>query len=564
MKKLLTIFLLPLLLFAKPLDEAYDYPALHLDARQKCDLELLLNGGFSPLKGFLCRDDYRSVVEKCRLADGTLWPMPITLSIHDSDLEKYRGARKITLMDELGNPLALLNVEEMYKPDLDAECQGVFGTTDTNHPYVNHLLSNKDVHYVGGALEKISLPLHFDFNDLRMTPDETKNFFKENQWDTVVAFQTRNPLHKSHLHLTKYCAKQAGEHAKLLIQPVVGVTQANDVDYHTRVRCYKKLLKYYPEGTVKLALLPLSMRMGGPREALWHALIRQNYGATHFIVGRDHAGPSTKTKEGNSFYGPYDAHKLIESVQDELKIKIIKSKEIVYVENIKDYLPVDEVPDNMNILRISGTKFRQMLAQGARVPTWFSYPDILSELRAAYRRSHGFCVYFVGLSGSGKTTLAQALKERLMEIDPLKRKITILDGDVIRRHLSKGLGFSKQDRSINVQRIGYVASLVVRNGGVCICANIAPYARDRDINREMIAHEGKYFEAFVDTPISECEKRDVKGLYKAAREGRIPHFTGISDPFEAPENAEIVVDGSGDVEACLEQIIAKLKETIDL
>ncbi|MDN3508301.1 MAG: sulfate adenylyltransferase, partial [Simkaniaceae bacterium] len=359
MKKILSIFLLPLLLFAKPLDEAYNYPALHLNARQKCDLELLLNGGFAPLKGFLCRDDYRSVVEKCRLADGTLWPMPINLAIDDRDLEKYKGTKKITLMDELGNPLALLSVEEIYKPDLIEECKGVFGTTDTNHPYVNILLSNPNVHYVGGTLEKIALPLHFDFNDLRMTPDETKAFFEKNDWNTVVGFQSRNPLHKSHLHLTKYCAKQAGDDAKILIQPVVGITQANDVDYHTRVRCYKKLLKYYPEGSVKLALLPLSMRMGGPREALWHALIRQNYGCTHFIVGRDHAGPSTKTKEGNSFYGPYDAHKLIESVQSELKIQILKSKEIVYVEEIDDYLPVDEVPKGLNILRISGTAFRR-------------------------------------------------------------------------------------------------------------------------------------------------------------------------------------------------------------
>jgi len=548
------------------LKEAYNHPTFFLNARQKCDLELLMNGGFAPLDGYLKQGDYESVIANCRLESGKLWPMPIVLAIPDSEIDKYRGQEKMTLMDELHNPLAILHIEDIYKPDLEKECLGVFGSTDTNHPYVNILLSNPDVHYVGGRVDMIQLPLHFDFQEIRFTPEQTKTFFKENNWETVVGFQTRNPMHKSHIALTQNSAKEADPNgnAKVLLQPVVGVTQPGDVDYHTRVRCYKKLLKYYPEGSVQLCLLPLSMRMGGPREALWHALIRQNYGCTHFVVGRDHAGPSKKTKEGNSFYGPYDAHELIESVQNELTIKIVKSKEIVYVEDLDKHMPINEVPDGAKILRLSGTQFRKMLTEELEIPSWFSYPDILTELRQSYQKNHGFCLYFTGLSGAGKTTLAQAVKERLMAEDHLKRKITYVDADEIRRHLSKGLGFSPQDRSTNVRRIGYVASLVVKNGGVCVVANIAPYKTDRDFNRDMIAQYGPYVEVFVNTPLEVCETRDIKGLYKAAREGKIKQFTGISDPYDAPADAEIVVDGSADLNECVDHVMNKLRDIVEL
>ena len=338
------------------------FKSLVLSARQLCDLELLLNGGFDPLKGFLNERDYNSVLDDMRLANGFLWPMPIVLKIPDDKVDDFKHDKYITLKDEQNNPLAIMSVDDIYKPDLKRECEKVFGTVDDNHPYVKIILSDPDVHYIGGELTKIQLPIHYDFKDIRLTPSEVKKHIKENGWETVVGFQTRNPMHRSHMELTKYALSCTGkDDAKLLIHPVVGVTQTCDVDYHTRVRCYKKLIGHYPENTATLSLLPLSMRMGGPREALWHSLIRQNYGCTHFCVGRDHAGPSSKTKEGKSFYGPYDAHDLLDKHKDELDIEVIQSKWIVFVEDTQSYMRIDQVPEGMKVLNISGTEQRRGL-----------------------------------------------------------------------------------------------------------------------------------------------------------------------------------------------------------
>lgn len=517
--------------------------AIDLSDRLVCDLEMILMGAFSPLEGFLNSKDYKSVVKNMRLTSGELWPMPIVLPISETMKNKIMHEEHILLKNSTNLPLARLFIDDIYKPDIELECQKVYGTTDKNHPYVRIVQDyGQNVWYVGGRVEKINGVSHFDFVEDRLTPDDTKIFFRQNKWKTVVGFQTRNPMHRSHLELTKYALNKTNDpDAKLLLQPIVGVTQKCDVDYHTRVRCYKRIIKKYPEDTAKLCLLPLSMRMAGPREALWHALIRRNFGCTHFVVGRDHAGPSSKTKDGEPFYGPYDAHNLLESVKDEIGIKIIKSKMIVYVKDLNDYMPIDEVPDGMETLSISGTEQRRRLKEGEEIPEWFSYPDIVSELRKSYLPNHkkGFCIYLVGLSGSGKTTIGNSLMFKLKEVT--HRRITVLDGDIVRKHLSRGLGFSREDRSINVRRIGFVASEIVKHGGIVICANIAPYKEDRDHNREFISSVGGYIEVFVDTPISVCEKRDVKGLYKLARKGIIKEFTGISDPFEIPENSEIVV-----------------------
>jgi sulfate adenylyltransferase len=543
-------------------EKSNTFKSIVLNSRQLCDLELLLNDGFSPLKGFLNEKDYNSVLDNMRLSNGSLWPMPIVLKISNDRIEDMKHDKYLTLRDEQNNPLAIMSIDDIYKPDLEKECKKVFGTIDDNHPYVKIILSDPNVHYIGGELTKIQLPIHYDFQDIRLTPQETKKHFRKNDWNTVVGFQTRNPMHRSHMELTKYALKCSEDsNAKLLIHPVVGVTQTCDVDYHTRVRCYQKLISHYPENTVKLSLLPLSMRMGGPREALWHALIRQNYGCTHFCVGRDHAGPSSKTKLGNSFYGPYDAHLLLEKHEEELNINVIKSKWIVFVEDTQSYMRIDQVPEGMKVLNISGTEQRRRLRDDEEIPSWFSFPNIVEELRKSFKPKHkrGFCLYMVGLSGSGKSTLANAVKSKLQELES-ERSISVLDGDIIRHNLSKGLGFTKEDRSINVRRIGYVASEIVKHFGICLSANIAPYKDDRDHNRTMIEQFGNYIEIYVNTSLETCERRDVKGLYKLARQGKIKEFTGISDPFEEPVDCELTLKGEGNIDDNVTIIIDKLRE----
>lgn len=544
--------------------------SIDLTSRLECDLEMLMIDGFYPLKGFMTRSDYESTVNNLRLSDGSVWPMPIVLPISAELKEKIYDEKYVVLRSSTNLPLAKLHfhtdkTESFYKPDLHLECINVYGTDDDNHPYVkivNEYSSqfNNDVWYIGGYIEKINNVPHFDFAEDRLTPEQTKTFFKENGWDKIVAFQTRNPMHRSHFELTMNAVNQVN--AKLLVQPVVGITQQCDIDYHTRVRCYKKIMQYYPQDLAKLCLLPLSMRMAGPREALWHALIRKNYGCTHFIIGRDHAGPSSKRKDGQSFYGPYDAHQLLKRYQDEIGIEIITSQMVVYVEDIKQHMPIDKVPSNMKILDISGTEQRRRLMEGLEIPSWFSYPEIVEELRKTMLplNKRGFCIYLVGLSGSGKTTVANMVQSKLKSL--ISRPITILDGDIVRKNLSKGLGFSKEDRSTNVRRIGFVASEIVKHNGIVICANIAPYKADREYNRNIIEQQGgkgSYIEVYMNVPIEICENRDIKGYYKMARDGLIKEFTGVSDPFEEPINPDIVLDNYCDLEQSVNAIIEKLK-----
>jgi len=551
MKKLIFGIIMTCFLQADLVQQSYDYPAVKIDERLQCDLELIMNGGFAPLDGFLKEGDYNSVLANMRLENGALWPMPIVLPIDDAMVEKVRSSEYLTLRDEHDTPLAMIRVESIYKPDVIRECEAVFGCADDNHPYIQRTLLQKGCHYVGGKVTKIAMPTHFDFEDLRMTPAQCKAYMKEQKWDRVVGFQTRNPLHQCHVALTRYAMKEAD--AKLLLHPVVGVTQPGDIDHYRRVKCYQALLKYYPKGSVKLALLPLSMRMAGPREALWHALIRKNHGCTHFVVGRDHAGPSFKRKDGEAFFDPYGAHELIAKHKDEVGIDVIPSKEIVYVEDTGKYVAGDMVPEGATVKRLSGTQFRKMLLDGSEIPSWFSYPEVIALLRKEFDTNKGTCFYFTGLSGSGKTTLCNALHERLKA--STDRKVIILDGDVIRKYLSNGLGFTRNDRSINVRRIGYVASLIVENGGICLCANIAPYRDDRESNRHLISSKGNYVEVFVDTPLNVCEMRDVKGLYKLARAGKIKEFTGISDPYELPEKPDLVLDGSAELNETVDRLI---------
>lgn len=531
-------FFLTLIFFSNIIAKS-EYQSLTLTKRQTCDLELILNEGFAPLKTFLDQEDYNSVVEKMQLKDGSIWPIPIILDIDETTAKNLSNNSEVILRSPEGHHLANLKVTEIYKPDKDKEAQCVFGTKDSTHPGVNYLYNTTKEYYVSGQLDKIQLPVYYDFKELRKTPAQVKQYFKDNGITKVVAFQTRNPMHRAHKELTERAAKKTGAH--LLLHPAVGQTKPGDIDHFTRVRCYKKLLKYYPEGSTTLSLLPLSMRMAGPREALLHALIRKNYGATHFIIGRDHAGPG-KDKNANDFYGPYDAQNLVKSLEKEIGIKVVLFKMMVYVKEDDNYQPIDEVDKSKTILNISGTQLRDKLRSGQNIPSWFTYPEIFEELRKTNppKDKQGFTVFFTGLSAAGKSTIANALVIKLTELQ--HRNVTLLDGDLVRTHLSKGLGFSKEDRSTNVRRVGYVASEITKHGGAAICALIAPYAQDREFNKQLISNHGNYIEVYVSTPLEVCEERDPKGLYAKAKEGVIPQFTGISDPYEEPKKAAICID----------------------
>ena len=517
-------------------------PALDLNTRQLCDLELLLNGAFSPLEGFLTESDYRRVVDELRLSDGTLWPVPITLDVSEEVAAALAPGAELVLRDPQSVPLAVLEVQDIYRPDREHEAQQVFGTLDRAHPGVAELLERTRPVYLGGRVRGIQAPVHYDFTELRDSPRTLRAWFEANGWRRVVAFQTRNPMHRAHRELTLRAAQKVG--AKLLIQPSVGRTKPGDVDHYTRVRCYRALLPQYPAGSAKLSLLPLAMRMGGPREAVWHAIIRKNYGATHFIVGRDHAGPGSDS-QGRPFYGPFDAQHLLERYQEELGIQVVAFPAMVYAANRDAYVPTTEVAAEDEVRDISGTQLRRHLQDGTEIPTWFSFPEVVSILRERHpaRAPRGFALFFTGLSGAGKSTIAQAVVARLLE--RTSRAVTVLDGDEVRKHLSRGLGFSREDRAANVTRIGYVASEIVRHGGIAVCAPIAPYADARAEARSLVEAHGDFVEIHVSTPLEVCEARDRKGLYAQARAGKIAHFTGISDPYEVPEQPEIRMDGGG-------------------
>jgi sulfate adenylyltransferase len=539
--------------------DAGDLISHDLTPRQICDLELLMNGSFNPLNGFLSQDDYNSVVDTMRLADGTLWPVPITLDVTEDYAGSLEIGRDIALRDQEGVILATMTVTDRWTPDKVHEAIQVFGADDSAHPAVNYLHNTAGKVYLGGPVTGIQQPVHYDFKARRDTPNEMRAYFRKLGWRKVVAFQTRNPLHRAHQELTFRAAKEA--QANLLIHPVVGLTKPGDIDHFTRVRCYEAVLDQYPQATTTMSLLNLAMRMAGPREAVWHGLIRKNHGCTHFIVGRDHAGPGANSA-GEDFYGPYDAQDLFREHQAEMGIEMVDFKHMVYVQDRAQYEPADEIADkdDVTILNISGTELRRRLSEGLEIPEWFSFPAVVNELRKTRppRAQQGFTVLFTGYSGSGKSTIANALMVKLMEMGG--RPVTLLDGDIVRKNLSSELGFSKEHRDLNIRRIGYVASEITKNGGIAICAPIAPYATTRRAVREDIEQFGAFIEVHVATSIKECERRDRKGLYKLAREGKIKEFTGISDPYDIPENPELRVETENfDVDNCAHQVLLKLE-----
>ncbi len=519
--------------------ESLDIPSLYMTDIQLFDLEMLLNGAMSPLRGFMTEADYRNVCSEMRLSNGLIWPMPITLDVSEDFATRISTGERILLLHPEGMPLAVMTVSDIWQPDNFEEAQTVLGTTDTDHPGVFHLLKRTKPVRLGGLLEGMELPPHYTFRKLRYSPQELRSMFNSKGIESVVAFQTRNPLHRAHVELTMRAAKITNSH--LLIHPVVGVTKPGDIDYFVRVRCYKAVLDRYKPNSVTLSLLPLAMRMAGPREAIWHAIIRKNYGCRYFIIGRDHAGPG-KSAAGIPYYEPYAARELLSAYAEDIGVVPVPFEEMVYVQETDSYMPRSEVQENTRALSLSGTELRQRLESGEKIPQWFSYPEVVAELSKSYppRAKRGFTVFFTGLPSAGKSTIAAILASRILEVT--SRPVTVLDGDLIRRHLSSELTFSKEHRDLNIQRIGFVASEITRHGGIAICAPIAPYASTRRIVRDIVASLGGFVEVHVDTPIEECKRRDRKGLYVKAMAGIIKNFTGVDDPYESPECPEIRID----------------------
>lgn len=511
-------------------------PHIQLTHRNLCDLELLATGAFSPLKEFLGEEDYRSVLANMRLADGTLFPIPITLAVQTS-ADIYVGG-EIALTDLRNDLLAVMQVEEIYGWSWEEEAQLVYGTTDLSHPLVAEM-QTWGKSYVSGQLRVVALPKYYDFQRLRLTPLEVRQKLSALGHRQVVAFQTRNPMHRAHEELTKRAMRQID--GCLLLHPVVGMTKPGDIDHFTRVQSYEALSqKYYDPGSMLLSLLPLAMRMAGPREAVWHAIIRRNFGANYFIVGRDHASPGG-TFNHKPLYGPYDAQQLLSEHSAEVGVQPILFSEMVYLQDELRYEESSPSLKGKRIASISGTQVRQdFLLCGRTLPAWFTRPEVASILSTAHppRHRQGFCLWFTGLSGSGKSTTADILTIKLLEHG---RQVTVMDGDVIRTHLSKGLGFSKEDRETNIRRIGFVAAEVVRHGGGVVCAAISPYRAGRDECRNMVGGD-RFTEIFVNTPLDVCQERDPKGMYALAREGQLKGFTGIDDPYESPLKPEISID----------------------
>ncbi|KAF2021587.1 sulfate adenylyltransferase [Aaosphaeria arxii CBS 175.79] len=540
-------------------DEAEGLPAIVLTERQLCDLELILNGGFSPLEGFLNQKDYEGVVNNLRLADGNLFSIPITLDLSKESIEELgvKPGARVALRDFRDDRnLAIITVEDVYQPDKKKEAQEVFGG-DPEHPAVKYLFDTAQEFYIGGKVEAIDRLNHYDYVALRYTPAELRLHFDKLGWSRVVAFQTRNPMHRAHRELTVRAAR--ARQANVLIHPVVGLTKPGDIDHFTRVRVYQALLPRYPNGMAVLGLLPLAMRMGGPREAIWHAIIRKNHGATHFIVGRDHAGPG-KNSKGVDFYGPYDAQYAVEKYRDELGIEVVPFQMMTYLPDSDEYKPKDEVAEGVRTLDISGTELRKRLRTGQEIPEWFSYPEVVRVLRESHppRNKQGFTVFLTGYQNSGKDAIARALNVTLNQQGG--RSVSLLLGETIRHELSAELGFSREDRDRNIARIAFVASELTKSGAAVIAAPIAPFEEARQHAKETVEKNGSFFLVHVATPLEFAEKTDKRGIYAKARNGEIKGFTGVDDPYEAPNNAHLSVDLSKtNVRTAVHQIVLLLE-----
>jgi sulfate adenylyltransferase len=518
---------------------AWNLSDITLNGRQLCDLELLAIGVFSPLDGFMTRPDYESVLDRMRLQSDVLWPIPVCLGISDIQARALEAGQSVTLRDQEGFLLAIMHIEDIWPVDRKKEASLVYGTTDRKHQGVEYLFNKEGDHYIGGKIEVLSLPLHFDFKQLRMTPLEIRNIYRKLGWQRVVGFQTRNPIQRPQLEMTVAAMRQA--RANLLILPVTGMTKPGDFDHYTRVRCYRAVTRHYPPDSFVLNLLPLSMRLSGPKDALLHTIIAKNYGCTHFIIGRDHASPGIDAG-GNPFYQSNAAHRLTQEYSREIGMTIVPFEELVYLPFEDEYRSQDQVSEGTQYISFSSSDIRERIRTGRNIPEWATFPEVVAELKKAYPSpdKQGFTVFLTGLPGAGKSTIAKVLYSRFLEMGD--RPVTLLDGDIVRQNLSSQLSFSKEHRDINVRRIGFVASEITKNSGIAICAPIAPYNATRSEIRKNIETHGGFIEVHVSTPIEECEKRDRKGMYAKARAGMIKGFTGVDDPYEFPESPEVRID----------------------
>ena len=508
---------------------------------QLCDLELLLNGGFYPLTSFMTQVDYLSVLKTGRTVDGHLWPVPIYLDITENVADNITEGNMVILQDQESHPLASMVVSDIWKPNKKDEALSVYWTQCTDHWGVDYLFNSVGSTYIAGHLRKINMPIHRANLSLLYTPFDIKNWKQQNGIDTLIGFQTRNPIHRYHFEMTKRIALEYS--GNLLIHPAMGETKLGDIPASYRIQCYKKVLPYYPKNIAKLALIPLAMRMAGPKEALLHTLIRKNFGCTHFIIGRDHSGPGIDSR-GNAFYSPYASQDYVRKYAQEIGIDIINCEEVVYQTKKAKYCYLREVSKDEAFERISGTTLRRLIKLQHEIPSWMTFPEVAEQLKKYYSHhdQRGVTLFFTGLSGSGKSTIATALKKHLEILTD--RKVTLLDGDVIRHLLSKDLSFTEQDRNTHIERLAFIASEINKHRGICICAAISPFSSARHTARTVISKRGHFFEIYLSTPISVCEERDVKGLYEQARKGKIPHFTGISQVYEKPMSADCVIDTS--------------------
>jgi sulfate adenylyltransferase len=514
-------------------------PDITLSERQLCDFELLATGAFSPLKGFMRRPDYESVLDRMRLQDNTLWPFPICLDISEKTARSLEVGQSVAIRDPEGFLLGLLNVEDIWPVDKEKEAEMVFGTTDVAHPGVDHLFNQSGSYYVGGRIDVTSLPLHFDFKSLRLSPAEVRQTFRKMGWQRIIGFQTRHPIHRPHFEMTIKAMRRI--RGNLLLLPIVGMSKPGDFDHYTRVRCYRSIARHYPPDSFMINLLPLSSHLAGPKEALLHVIIARNFGCSDFIVGHDHAGPGMDCN-GQWFYQAGAARRLTEEYADEIVVNIIPFEEMVYLPFEDEFKPAGQVPEGVQRISLSGTDIRQRLRRGRNIPDWMTFPEALEELQKAYPPPgrQGFTVFLTGLSGAGKSTIAKILYSRFLEIG--ERPVTLLDGDIVRHNLSSNLTFSKEDRDTNVRRIGFVASEITKNRGIAICAPIAPYEKTRSEIRSRIESHGGFVEVHVSTPLEVCEGRDRKGMYAKARAGLIKGFTGVDDPYEIPHSPELRID----------------------
>ncbi len=523
--------------------EALNYPYIDLNRRQLCDLELLLNRAFYPLQGYLNREDYESVLARLRLADNTVWPIPICLDVSEKSAQGLSPGQKVAINDEEGFMLAVLTVGDIWQPDKEREALAVYGSTDPEaHPGVRLLLQQTGDWYIGGSLEGLHLPLHYDFKEVRLTPAETSRRFAQNGWRRVMGFHTDEYLHCAHREMVLHAARESN--ATILLQPVVGLDHPGNIDHYTHVRCYEEIIKKFPGNMAMLSLISMAYRWAGPREALWQAIIKKNFGCSHFLVADGHGDPFACRHDHELFYPAHAAQELVQEYEGETGITMVPQKEMVYAEDKGQYLLKEAAGPTATSKTISSAELKRRLEQNLPIPEWFSYPEVVAELKRAFppRSKQGFTVFITGLSGSGKSTLAKVLMVKFMEMRD--RPVTLLDGDIVRKNLSSELTFSKEHRNLNITRIGFVASEITKNGGIALCAPIAPYEESRRANRELISRYGGYIEVYVSTPLEVCEQRDRKGLYAKARAGKVKGVTGVSDPYITPAHPELVIDTS--------------------